>query len=129
MGPASAEQDALALVDAVPDYQGKDGFAALYTVAHDIPEAKQGSVLAEDLQRVMALPPLLCSTIFKSKPWVLLSVRWNCFAAARASAGPVLRAETPPDRASGVFLLGLRHGVRLHDHSVWPQGPVSVALG
>ena len=58
MGPASAEKDALALVDAVPDYQGKDGFAALYTVAHDIPEAKQGSVLAEDLQRVMALPPL-----------------------------------------------------------------------
>lgn len=58
MGPSKVEREALALVDAPPVYQGRDGFAALYTLTHDVPEAKQGSVLAEDVGRFSALPAI-----------------------------------------------------------------------
>ena len=56
MGPSKVEREALALVDTPPVHQGGDGFAALYTLTRDIPEAKQGSVLAEDVRRVTPLP-------------------------------------------------------------------------
>ena len=57
MGPSKVEREALALIDTPPVHQGSDGFAALYTLTRDIPEDKQGSVLAEDVRRVVALPP------------------------------------------------------------------------
>ena len=58
MGPSKVEREALALVDAPPVREGRDGFAALYTLTHDVPEAKQGSVLAEDVGRLAALPAM-----------------------------------------------------------------------
>ena len=58
MGPSKVEREALALVDAPPVREGRDGFAALYTLTHDVPDAKQGSVLAEDVARLAALPAM-----------------------------------------------------------------------
>lgn len=58
MGPSRVEREALALVDAPPIHKGRDGFAALYTLTHDVPEAKQGIVLAEDVSRLAALPAM-----------------------------------------------------------------------
>ena len=54
MGPSKVEREALALVDTPPVHQGRDGFAALYTVTHDIPAARQGSVLAQDVRSLAA---------------------------------------------------------------------------
>jgi len=51
MGPTAAEREALALIDAPPVASGRDGFAALYTVGHDVPEAERAAVLAEDVRR------------------------------------------------------------------------------
>ena len=56
MGPSKVEREALTLIDTPPVHQGSDGFAALYTLTRDIPDDKQGSVLAEDVRRVAALP-------------------------------------------------------------------------
>ncbi|AKC87714.1 hypothetical protein [Pseudoxanthomonas suwonensis] len=57
MGPSAAEREALALIDAPPENEGRDGFAALYTVARQVPEAEQAGVLAEDVRRFAATPP------------------------------------------------------------------------
>ncbi|KAF1692701.1 hypothetical protein [Pseudoxanthomonas koreensis] len=65
-GPSAAESDALALIDAAPANQGRGGFAALYTVAHDVPEAEQAGVLAEDV-RHFATAPLVPDG--SSPPW------------------------------------------------------------
>lgn len=57
MGPTAAEREALALLDAPPAVSGRDGFAALYTLRHDVPEPEQAGVLAEDVRRFAAAPP------------------------------------------------------------------------
>lgn len=57
MGPTAAEREALAVVDAAPVHEGLDGFAELYTMAHDVPEKERARVLAQDVSRVAALPP------------------------------------------------------------------------
>lgn len=57
MGPAAAEREALAMIDAPPALAGSDGFAALYTANWDVPEADQARVLAEDLRRFNAIVP------------------------------------------------------------------------
>lgn len=57
MGPTAAERKALAVVDAAPVHEGLDGFAELYSVAHDVPEKERARVLAQDVSRVAALPP------------------------------------------------------------------------
>lgn len=54
MGPTAAEREALALLDAPPAVSGRDGFAALYTLRHDVPEPEQAGVLAEDVRRFAA---------------------------------------------------------------------------
>lgn len=55
LGPAPEERRALALLEApVPPPQGRDGFAALYTGRHDVPESRQVPLLAEDLRRYAA---------------------------------------------------------------------------
>jgi len=56
MGPSELEREALALVDASPAPPARDGFAALYTAAHDVPEAAQASLLEEDVRRLAATP-------------------------------------------------------------------------
>lgn len=57
MGPSTPEREALALIDAPPTSVGRDGFAALYTLARDVPAAEQGRVLAEDVRRLNASTP------------------------------------------------------------------------
>ena len=119
MGPSRLEREALALVDTPPIHTGSDGFAALYTLSHDIPEAKQGSVLAEDVRRLAALPlegaPSFRSTLedwpklgeFRKddpawcslrKPGCLERVR----AAPQAYAGLLQRNATQLDRAASL---------------------------
>lgn len=55
---SNAEQKAVAMIDAAPVREGRDGFADLYTVAHDVPQAKRARLLAEDVRRFASLPPM-----------------------------------------------------------------------
>ncbi len=58
LGPPQAEREALALLDAGPEpVVGVDGFAALYTVRHDIPASARDAVVAEDVRRLVASAP------------------------------------------------------------------------
>ena len=56
MGPTAVERQALAMIDAPPESPGRDGYAELYTVGHDVPEAERAAVLAEDVRRFSAVP-------------------------------------------------------------------------
>lgn len=58
MEPSKAEQEAVAMIDAPPTHEGRNGFAELYTVAHDVPESERSRLLAEDLRRITALQPM-----------------------------------------------------------------------
>ena len=56
-GPGAAEREALAMIDTPSTASGRNGFAALYSLSHQVPEAEQAPVLAEDLRRfILALP-------------------------------------------------------------------------
>lgn len=58
LGASNPERAALALVDAVPEPgAGRDGFAALYTAGHDVPETRWSEVLAQDVGRFAATVP------------------------------------------------------------------------
>ncbi|WP_028916040.1 hypothetical protein [Pseudoxanthomonas sp. J35] len=56
LGALAAEREALALLDEPPAPPERDGFAALYTASHDIPEAGQASLVAEEVRRFKATP-------------------------------------------------------------------------
>ena len=59
VGPSAVERQALAMIDAPPAPVGRDGYAALYAVGHDVPPAEQARVLAEDVRRFSAQSPKL----------------------------------------------------------------------
>lgn len=70
MGPSEAERQALLLVDAPPQLPpGRDGFAALYTLRHDVPQAEQARVLAEDVRRFAATSPLALGETGDAPAW------------------------------------------------------------
>lgn len=70
MGPSATERQALALIDAPLQLPpGTDGFAALYTVRHDIPQAEQARVLAEDVRRFAASPALSLEDAVAAPDW------------------------------------------------------------
>ena len=77
-GPSRAEREALALIDAPVVNAGRDGFAALYTVARDVPQAEQAAVLAEDMRRFAAMPLALDGS---SPPWRSALEDWPGLAA------------------------------------------------
>jgi hypothetical protein len=76
MGSSRIERDALALVDAPPAATGRDGFAALWALGHDIPPSEYGRVLAEDVNRLAALPPLDLSAGTGAATWRSAREAW-----------------------------------------------------
>ena len=56
MAVPDAEHDAVALIDAPLVYEGRNGFAELYTMAHDVPENERVPLVAEDVRRMAASP-------------------------------------------------------------------------
>lgn len=50
-GPTSAQRDAVAEMQVVPEPAGRNAFAALWLLPYDVPEAQQEAVAAEDVQR------------------------------------------------------------------------------
>ena len=56
-GPGAAEREALAMIDTPSTASGRNGFAALYSLSHQVPEAEQAPVLAEDLRRFILARP------------------------------------------------------------------------
>ena len=50
-GPADEERAALALLQESPKPPGRNAFAALWLLPHDVPEARLADVLAEDVRR------------------------------------------------------------------------------
>ncbi|MBO9718372.1 MAG: hypothetical protein J7507_16650 [Pseudoxanthomonas sp.] len=81
MGASGTERQALGLIDAPPVFEGRDGFAALYAVARDVPEAEQAAVLAEDVRRFAALPPAPDGAM---RQWHATLEQWPDLAVARA---------------------------------------------
>ena len=45
VGPSAVERQALAMIDAPPAPVGRDGYAALYAVGHDVPPALYDTVI------------------------------------------------------------------------------------
>lgn len=56
MGPSKEQQAALALLDDTQPRHGRNGFAALWLMAYDVPEAERERVLAEDVRRYNSAP-------------------------------------------------------------------------
>lgn len=73
LGPSKTEREALALIDAPAPRGERDGFAALYTVSRDVPEAEQAAVLAEDVRRFSAALPARDGM---SQPWQSTLEAW-----------------------------------------------------
>lgn len=56
LGASGSEREALALLDEPPAPPARDGFAALYTASHDIPEGERAGLVAEEVRRFKATP-------------------------------------------------------------------------
>lgn len=80
MGPSAIERDALAMIDTPADTRGRNGFAALYAAAHDVPEAEQARVLAEDVRRFEATPPAPDGS---TPPWTSALQDWPALGQSR----------------------------------------------
>ena len=120
MGPTPAEREALALVDAPLQLPpGSDGFAALYSVRHDVPRADQARVLAEDVRRFSATAPLALQETSGTPAWHSVLEDWPVLAESRPDdprwcplreAGCIDRVRAARDAYAGLVE---RHAVSL----------------
>ena len=109
MGPAAGEREALAMIDAPPEASGRDGFAALCTLAYDVPEADQARVLAEDVRRFEAMPPAADGS---TPPWTSALLDWPTLGQSRQDdpdwcslrqSGCLERVRTAPQAYAGLL--------------------------
>ncbi|MES5815429.1 hypothetical protein [Pseudoxanthomonas sp. Soil82] len=124
MGPTRAESAALALVDAPPQLpDGRDGFAALYSVGHDVPASDQARVLAEDVRRFAASPPLSMEEGATAPGWRSVLDDWPRLDPPQAGVPPwcplrepgcIERVRAAPEAYAGLIE---RHAVQLERSS------------
>lgn len=58
MYPTEAQREAIAEMEQLPEYTGKNAFALLWTLDHDVPEDELEAVMAEDVQRFLEKPAI-----------------------------------------------------------------------
>ncbi len=109
VGPSKVEREALALIDTPPPRGERDGFAALYTVSHDVPQAEQAAVLAEDVRRFSAFEPLPAGS---EASWRSALLDWPASGENRAEdpdwcslreSGCLQRVRANPDAYAGLL--------------------------
>lgn len=118
MGASQAEREALALVDAPAPADGRDGFAALWSLGYDVPASEQERVLADDVRSLAALPPPDLSAPGGIRAWRSAREEWPRLGQARdgdpawcglREAGCIERVRAAP----GDYARLLEHHARL----------------